>query len=152
MGKKRDVKTSIVVNGENAIGNITASGNARVSVSQKKVTQPPASPELTRLFAEIYQELKNRPVTPGAGKTIIRQQVKLIEKEAAKGEKADQKNLGNLFEFLEQIAPDIVDVFIASLGGPVSGFSVVLKKIAERAKSKPVSGKESNDSQPPQGS
>ena len=151
MGKKRDVKTSIVVNGENAIGNITASGHARVTASQKKVAQPPASPELTSLFKEIYKEIKNRPVNPGVDKTIIQQQVKLIEKEAVKGEKADQKNLGNLFQFLEQIAPDIVDVFIASLSGPASGFSMVLKKIAERAKSKPASGKESNDSQLPQG-
>ena len=152
MVKKKDVQASIVVNGENAIGNITASGHARLSVSQKKVTQPAPSPELTNLFSQIYQELKSRPVNPAINKTIIRQQVKLIENETSKGEKADQSKLGHLFEFLEQIAPDIVDVFIASLGGPVSGFSVVLKKIAERAKSRPVPGKETNASQLPTGS
>jgi hypothetical protein len=36
---------------------------------------------------------------------------------------------------LNQIAPDIVDVILASLGGPVSGFTAVLKKVAERANS-----------------
>ena len=35
---------------------------------------------------------------------------------------------------LEQMAPDIVDVILACLGGPLSGITAVLRKIAERAR------------------
>jgi hypothetical protein len=35
---------------------------------------------------------------------------------------------------LNQMAPDIVDVILASLGGPASGFTAVFKKISEHAR------------------
>jgi len=64
----------------------------------------------------------------------VANQVKKIEAEAAKGEAADPSKLERWMTTLAKMAPDIIEVMAASLAGPVAGFTVVFKKIVERAK------------------
>ena len=131
--KKNSAQTqSIVINSENAIGNIIASKGAEVRVSQKVIHQ--ATPEMDRLFKSVHEKLETQlsQTAPNADK--VQEQVKKIEKEAAKGEKANTTRLESWLVKLARMAPDILDVMLASLGGPVTGFTAVFKKIAERAK------------------
>ena len=90
--------------------------------------------ELNLLFDQLYKQVEARPPDPDWNKEDIVEAVQKVHQEAAKGEQANEKKLTTFMNNLNNIAPDIVDVILASLGGPVSGITAVLKKIAERAR------------------
>ena len=136
MPKNRTQIPSMTINGENVIGMINANGHAKVNVNQKVIHQ--ATPEMDKLFKRIRKEVKARPEDPKLDKEKLEAQVKKIEGEAAKGEAADTAKLERWIRTLAKMAPDIVEVMAASLAGPVAGFTVVFKKIVERANASPV--------------
>jgi hypothetical protein len=73
-------------------------------------------------------------------KEEITETVQKIQEEASKGEQdANETKLSRWIDSLNKIAPDVIDVALASLGGPVSGITAVLKKIADRARQQPQS-------------
>jgi hypothetical protein len=129
-------KPPVSIKGQNVVGTINASGSARVNVSQKIIHQ--SSPEMQDLFKRLHKEIKARPSDPTVTKQELEGQVAKIEKEAAKGDKADSSKLEKWVRTLAQMAPDIVDVMAASLGGPVAGFTMVFKKIVDRARATPA--------------
>jgi hypothetical protein len=91
--------------------------------------------ELTTLFQALYQHIEKRPQTKIADKEEITETVQRIETEITQnGEQADQTRLQRWMDYLNNMAPDIVDVILSSLGGPVSAASAVLRKVAERAR------------------
>jgi hypothetical protein len=127
---------SISMRAENAIGIINASGSSSVKVSQQVIHQ--ATPKIEKTFKRVHKELRARPEDPKVDKAKLENQVKKIEAEAAKGAAADQTKLERWTKTLAKMAPDIVEVMAASLGGPVAGFTVVFKKIVERARAASV--------------
>jgi hypothetical protein len=130
--KKNNAQTpSMVIKAENAIGTITASGGASVNVKQQVTKQ--VTPEMNRLFKRVHKQIKTHPPR-AADPDKVHAQVKKIEREAAKGEKADPAKLEGWLIKLSKMAPDILDVMLASLGGPVAGFTAVFKKIVDHAK------------------
>jgi hypothetical protein len=130
--KKNNAHTpSMMIKAENAIGNITASGGASVNVKQQVTKQ--VTPEMDRLFKRVHKQIEAHPPR-AANPARVQEQVKKIEKEAAKGEKADPAKLEGWLIKLSKMAPDILDVMLASLGGPVAGFTAVFKKIVDHAK------------------
>ena len=133
MGKRKTDVSSLSINGGNVIGVINASGRARVTVSQKVIHQ--ATPQLEKLFKSVYKSIETRPKDSKFNKKELESHVKMIEQEASKGQKADKDKLEKWISFLAKMAPDIVDVMMASLGGPVAGFTAVFKKIVARASS-----------------
>jgi hypothetical protein len=136
MAKNRTQIPSMTIKGENVIGMINANGRARVNVNQKVFHQ--ATPEMDKLFKRIHKEIKIRPVDPKLDKDKLEDQVKKIEAEAAKGSAANNVKLERWIKTLAKMAPDIVEVMAASLAGPAAGFTVVFKKIVERAKASPA--------------
>lgn len=136
MAKNKFQVPSMSIQGENVIGMISASGSARVNVDQQVIHQ--ATPEMEKVFKRAHKQLKKRPEDPKVAKDKLENQVKKIETEAAKGEAADQSKLERWLTTLAKMAPDIVEVMAASLAGPVAGFTVVFKKIIERAKAAPA--------------
>lgn len=136
MSKSRGQNNSISINGQNVIGVINASGSARLNVKQQITHQ--ATPEMDKLFKSAHKRLSTRPEDPKVDQAKLENQVKKIEAEAAKGEAADQSRLERWLKTLAQMAPDIIEVMAASLAGPVAGFTLVFKKIVERAKAASV--------------
>jgi uncharacterized protein associated with vWA-MoxR-VMAP ternary system len=132
MSKSRGQIPSMSIKGQNVIGMINASGSARVNVGQQIVHQ--TTPEMEKLFKRAHKHIKVRPEDQKVDKTKLENQVKKIETEAAKGERADKVKLERWLKTLAKMAPDIVEVMTASLAGPVAGFAVVFKKIVERTK------------------
>jgi hypothetical protein len=117
-------------------GSYVAQGrNARLSVHQTTGLQ---TAELKGLFETVYRQIQSRPVDKNVDKEEINATVQKIEAESAKGKKANESKLERWMGDLGRMAPDILDVILASLGGPVSGFTAVFKKIAERAKKQPA--------------
>jgi hypothetical protein len=90
--------------------------------------------ELIALFEKLSKLIERRPEDPNIGKEEISEVVKNLEAEFTKSKNVNQVKLERWMKNLAQMAPDILDVILASLGGPISGTTVVLKKIAEHAK------------------
>ena len=133
MGKKKKNPPSINITGENVVGSIDASGHAKVDVKQSSAHKTQDA-NFDRLFELLEEKIKARPEDPNVDKREIRDQVNQIKAEAAKGETANPNKLERWVQNLARMAPDIVDVMAASLGGPLSGFTAVIQKIAARVK------------------
>jgi len=90
--------------------------------------------DLGQLFEVIYRQIEARAADPDVDKTEIVAEVKRIEAEAAKGEGANPNKVERWLGSLAQMAPDILDVVVASLTNPAAGVATVIRKIAQQAK------------------
>ena len=125
-----------IMSGRISSGGIMSQGGHANVITVHQFKGPDAK-ELTILFEKLYQHIESRPPDPNVEKEEILETVQKIEAEASKGEEANQTKLGRWMENLSEMAPDIIDVVLASLGGPVSGVTAVLKKIADHARQTP---------------
>jgi hypothetical protein len=124
------------------VGNISdISGNVNVAggniTTHHSVTGLSAA-EIKQLFDGLYSQIDARPQTSPADKEDIKAEVKEIQStvtEAAhKNEKIDESFLSRRFRNIARMAPDVLDVVVATLGNPLAGLGVAAKKIAEKAK------------------
>lgn len=90
--------------------------------------------QLSLVFEKLYQAIQARPDDPDIDKEEISETVQRIEQEVKKGDQTNDSKLRRWMENLNKMAPDIVEVILASLSGPVSGLTAVLKKVAEHAR------------------
>jgi hypothetical protein len=92
--------------------------------------------EIDALFTTLRAYLSERKPGPEqAANEEVETVLATLESEAAKGETADTSKLERWMKILAGMAPDIMDVILASFNGPLSGFGMVFKKIAERSHS-----------------
>ena len=90
--------------------------------------------ELAKLFKEIYKQIEERPEDPDVDKEELAETVEKVEKEAAKGEKANPTKVERWLKFLGGMAPDILKVTAAALANPVAGVGTAIGLIAEKAR------------------
>ncbi|MFZ5855690.1 MAG: hypothetical protein ACOYZ6_02585 [Chloroflexota bacterium] len=132
----RGRKSQVVHGDQQTIGNVS-NGAIAVQGRNAKVTvyQGIQGSELAPLFDKVYQAIAALPSASTDEKQELSETANRIEAEVAKnGENANQTSLQRWMDNIQKMAPDIVDVILASLGGPLSAATAVLKKIAERAK------------------
>lgn len=122
----RDQKIS-AGNGSVVIGgNVT--GSTIVTGNQNVVTAG------TNFFLPIYQAIEERKdLTPDA-KADLKAEIQEVEAEVKKGEQADETFLARRLRNIRRIAPDILDVVTATLTNPTAGFSLIARKVAEKAR------------------
>jgi hypothetical protein len=120
-----------VIQGNISGGVIVQGRGANVAVQQSSGIN---EEQLSLVFEKMYQAIQSRPDDPNIDKEELSETVQRIEQEVKKGDQANDSKLKRWMESLNKMAPDIVDVILASLGGPVSGLTAVLKKVAEHAR------------------
>lgn len=120
-----------VIQGSISGGVIVQGRGANVSVQQSSGIN---EAQLSLVFEKIHQAIQARPDDPDIDKEEISETVQRIEQEVKKGDQANDSKLKRWMESLNKMAPDIIDIILASLGGPVSGLTAVLKKVAEHAR------------------
>lgn len=126
------ISVGAIINGTGiAIGH-----GAQVTVTQSMNT---ASDEIARAFMLITQKIENLP--PGPTKEFGRAAVAELKTEALKGEKANEESVRKWFEFLIGMSDDLWEVMVSTFVSPITGLSLVFKKIAERAKEMRAAGK-----------
>lgn len=122
----RDQKIS-AGNGSVVIGG-NVSGSTIVTGNQNVVTSG------TNFFSPIYQAIEERKdLTPNA-KADLKAEIQDVEAEVKKGEQADETFLARRLRNIRRIAPDILDVVTATLTNPAAGFSLIARKVAEKAR------------------
>ncbi len=94
--------------------------------------------EIKQLFDGLYIAIEANAMTSPANKEDIKAEVKEIQstvtEAAQKNEKVDESFLSRRFRNIARMAPDVLDVVVATLGNPLAGLGVAVKKIAEKAK------------------
>lgn len=94
--------------------------------------------EIKQLFNQLYTVIEsNKKVSP-TKKEDLKAEVQEIQstvtEAAQKNEKVDESFLSRRFRNIARMAPDVLDVVVATLGNPLAGLGVAVKKIAEKAK------------------
>jgi len=124
------------------VGNVSdVSGSVNVAggnITTHHITTGLSAAEIKQLFDGLYAKIETRPETPSADKEDLKAEVKEIQatvtEAAKKNEKVDEGFLSRRFRNIARMAPDVLDVVVATLGNPLAGLGVAVKKIAEKAK------------------
>lgn len=124
------------------VGNISdISGSVNVAggnITTHHTVTGLSAAEIKQLFDGLYSQIDARVNTSSADKEDIKAEVKEIQSTvtaaAQKNEKIDESFLSRRFRNIARMAPDVLDVVVATLGNPLAGLGVAAKKIAEKAK------------------
>jgi hypothetical protein len=108
--------------------------------AQVNVTQVVQNPDLARAFERIQEAIAARPDDPDLDKQELSTTVVKIEEELGKGEEANPSKIQRWLKFLAMMAPDILEVVLAALTGPIPGITAAVRVIAEKVKSESAPG------------
>jgi hypothetical protein len=141
MPKKKRINTSDKQTSVR-VGNISdISGNINVAggnITTHQAVTGLSAAEIRQLFDSLYSQIDARANTSPADKEDIKAEVKEIQftvtQAAQKNDKIDEGFLSRHFRNLARMAPDVLDVVVATLGNPLAGLGVAARKIAEKAK------------------
>ena len=127
-GSIRDVSGAVTI----------AAGDVSQNISIHNATSGMSVAELKKLFDQLYTAIETNTKTSPSDKDDLKSEVKEIQatvNEATKrNEKVDENFIARHFRNIARMAPDILDVVVATLGNPLAGLGVAAKKIAEKAK------------------
>jgi len=124
------------------VGNISdISGNVNVAggnITTHYTSTGLSAAEIKQLFDGLYTKIDASPQVSPADKEDLKAEVKEIQstvtEAAKKNDKLDEGFLARRFRNIARMAPDILDVVVATLGNPLAGLGVAVKKIADKAK------------------
>ncbi len=134
------VQGAVSVQGGDFVGRdkVTVTGDSNVVGDQNVVTVTQTSSvdlaQLQALFEAWRQDVARRPDLPPVVKEDVQAELKEVEAELGKGEKADESFLMRRLRTIGRMAPDILDVMVTTFANPLAGLGKVAQKIAERAK------------------
>ncbi len=126
----RDINTG---GGAYVEGQVDTGGGDFVGRDQTKIG--PSALEIKKIFEPIYEKIETKTQILPEDKVDLKSDVQDIEVEVAKGDNVDESFLARRFRNISRIAPDILDVVLATLTSPSAGFAMTVAKIAEKAKS-----------------
>ena len=122
-GNNRNVSAgnrSVVIGG-NVSGSTIVSGDYnRINTASKFIT--------------IYKQVDDRPDLSPTDKSDLKSELQAFEDDDKKGPEANEGFLAQRLRNVRRIAPDILDVVIATIANPAAGFSMIAKKVAEKMK------------------
>lgn len=85
-------------------------------------------------FATIFPQIEDRPNLSATDKSDLKTELKTFEDEDKKGPESNEGFLAQRLRNVRRIAPDILEVAIATIANPVAGFGTIAKKVAEKMK------------------
>jgi hypothetical protein len=128
--KPREIRTG---GGSYIEGKVDTGGGDFVGRDQYKTTSS-GTAEAAALFEKIFTAIDEHSRLNPVEKEDLKSQVEEVKAEAAKGDQADESFLSRRLRNIQRMAPDILDVVLATLGNPAAGFGLAVRKIAERIK------------------
>lgn len=126
VGRDRNVIASgggIAIGGNVSSSNIVAGNNNIIG-----------SPGVQQAFYinEVLRQIEARPGTSPEDKADLKAEVTDFQKEDAKGAQADEDFLTRRLRNIQRMAPDILEVVLATIANPAAGFGLVAQKVAKK--------------------
>ena len=124
------------------VGNISkVSGSVNIAggnIATRQGSTGLSAAEIRQLFEPLYSAVETRKETTPATKEDLKTEVQEIQQAVTEAEAkkvtVEESSLSRHFRNIARMAPDIIDVIVATLGSPLAGLGVAVKKIAEKAK------------------
>jgi hypothetical protein len=133
MVKKRDVDRQVNVGDINHVSHdsniIIGTGDMNVRIERN------TSQNVTNSLEQLYLFIDDLTGVKEDDKNDLREDVKELHKELQAPNGSDESFLARRMRNIQRIAPDILDVVVATLSNPVTGSVTVLKKIADKIRS-----------------
>lgn len=114
-------------------GMVNTGGGDFVGRDQMKTVSPNAA-NIAKMFEQIYTRIETRPHTSPEDKADLKTDVQEVQAEVKKGDQADESFLNRRLRNIQRMAPDILDVLLATLTSPTVAFSAAVTKVAHRMK------------------
>ncbi|MFZ5856507.1 MAG: hypothetical protein ACOYZ6_06725 [Chloroflexota bacterium] len=111
---------SVVIGGDANQSVIITGDHNRINVNSK--------------FSTIYKQVDERTDLPAADKADLKSELQTFEDEDKKGPESNEGFLAQRLRNVKRIAPDILDVALATIANPAAGFGMIAKKVAEKMK------------------
>lgn len=120
----------------NVSGNLNFAGGD-ISTHQT-INNGLSAADIKQLFDKLYTTIDTRTDTPQSIKEDLKAEVEDIQaavtEAVEKHEEVEESFLSRKFRSIARMAPDILDVVLATIGNPLAGLGVAVKKIADKAK------------------
>lgn len=85
-------------------------------------------------FSAIFTQIENLPNLSTVDKSDLKSELRNFEDEDKKGPESNEGFLAQRLRSIRRIAPDILEVAIATITNPAAGFGTIAKKVAEKMK------------------
>ncbi len=117
-------------------GGSVVSGNVSIKdgtfVGRDKIDVRSSSTEVQVLFQPIYRAIAARPHTSATDRADLEAEVKEVEAEVVKGQKTDENFLLRRLRNIKRLAPDILEVVMATIANPAAGLGLAATKVAKK--------------------
>ena len=94
--------------------------------------------EIGQLFDRLYAEIDTRTKISAASREDIKAEVKDIQttvtEASQKKGKVEESFVARRFRNIARMAPELLDVIVATLANPLAGLGIAATKIAEKAR------------------
>ena len=131
-GKQVSIKTGNI---SNVSGQVNIAGS---NINAEQGGKDLDRKEIEQLFDKLFSAVESRPETSAKDKEGLKAEIEEIQETVVEAvEKQKEVNEGfflRRFRNISRMAPDILDVVVATLGNPLAGLGVAVKKIAQMAK------------------
>ena len=128
------------VGGSYVTGNVKVNGGGSFVGRDQVIMAETTNTYIQTSFRDIYKQIGTLSQTTELERQFVKATVEEIESESQKGEKANDGFLYKRLQNLKKVAPDILEVVLATLGNPAAGLGLVMTKITKRM----AADKESN--------
>jgi hypothetical protein len=133
--REKDKRTSVRVGDISDIsGNVNVAGG---NISTH-VTTGMSAAEIGQLFDRLYAEIDARTKISAASREDIKAEVKDIQttvtEASQKKGKVEESFVARRFRNIARMAPELLDVIVATLANPLAGLGIAATKIAEKAR------------------
>lgn len=128
MSKKKGINTG---GGAYVGGNVNTGGGKFVGRDDNS-QEGMSALEAQKLFAKLYETIETKTEISSDDKSDLKNEIEELRKELTKGEKADENFLQRRLRNIGRVAPDILEVTVATIANPVAGFGMIARKIAEK--------------------
>lgn len=128
MSKAKRNKPQVTQGGIHITGNVTIKDSkvaGRDNVEKNVVN-------VNLSFAPVYHALKQDATISPADKKAVQENVKQIEQEVKKGKEAKGSFVQERLENIQKMAPDILEVVLATLQNPAAGISLAVQKVVKK--------------------
>jgi len=124
------------------VGNVSGvSGEVNIAggdIKMNKTANGLSSTDIKQLFDQLYTAIEANTKTSPSDKEDLKVEIEEIQSKVTEAvqenKKVDESFLSRRFRNIARVAPDVLDVAVATLGNPLAGLGIAVKKIAEKAK------------------
>lgn len=135
MGKSKTPKQNINTEGGAFIGGNVSMGDNSRFVGRDDVSRHGLNAnDANNLFESLNRQIDSHADLSNQDKADLRAEINELREELTKQARADESFLLRRLRNIGRMAPDILEVTLATITNPIAGFGVIAKKIAAKAK------------------